>query len=1711
MALGVLNNLSAIYAENNLNNTNNSLQTVLQQLSSGSKINSGADDAAGLSLVNGLQANQTALTQSETNATEGVGLLQVADGAMSQVTSLLDRAVTLATEASNGTLNSTQEGAANQEYQSILAEVNNIGSTTTYNQEQVFAGNTIAIYTGDSSMAGSSIDDLHIRTMSSSSLGDTDGVMSYSSGQDNVFIDLSNSGHNAAVSDSLNASGATTVDVSYMTKGAGGAATTATAAISVGAGTSYANTAQGLISAINNAGLGLTATFGTATAAGAAAVTTAAASNNGGGSGTDTGIIVSGSGIGAGTANTGIVGALSLVKGDTLGGTLSIVGSDGINHNITLGTANSTDTLANLESTINSGDYGVTAALNAEGTQLTFTTDDPSVTVSASNLTENSAGSSQTTTVTDAGLGSLTVGSTADTLTGTLNIQEGSDGLNTATSLNLAGKTISQLMTAIDGDSAYGITATLNTQAVDGQAAGTVLTFTKSANDRGTAAISGANVTDVASPAIATGGTLGSLTVASAGDTLGVGSLTIKSGTTGLTSVLTLGSAADGTDTLANLAQTIDNGNYGITATLDATGTILTFTQTGGTATAAITGSGKDNTYTQTPIAIVAGQTLGAITLAGPNDTIAGGTLAITSDAGVVEAPLAMAGETLANLVTYFNVTHPAYGITAALSNGGDTLTFTDTGGIGDALIAESDTVGGTPPTDTTPAHNATTAVVITAGETLGSLSVANAEESLAAGSLTITSGITGGVSALALGTPGTTDTLANLAHSINTGGYGITATLDSTDTDLTFTQNNGDTFTAGVTSNAITEDPVVTPGSTLGSLSANKADDTLTGTFSIQEGVDGKNTASTLNFTGQTLAQIAQTIDSGDYGITATLNSAVGAVAAGTVLTFTQNTSDKGTAGITNVGVITDNEAAVTNTPVNVTNPGGGNLGTLTVAANGDMLTGSLSIVEGIDTNGTQSTYNFTGQTLQEIAASFDQPPDEQNDNTGITATLANNNTELIFTKTGTDPGPANPSVSGLGITDITPASTTNQEVTTGTILNTITVANSSDLVSGDIDFVEGADGLNTPTNNFALGGKTIAAIAAEFDTGAESADGITATVNGDTLTFSQTLGDLGIANVTPDGALTDQIQSSSVDQTLGQPTILNSLTVAAAGDFLNGTLTIQEGADAAKTTSTYNLAGQTIAEIVTAFTTGAEANLGITATASNGGKTLTFSQTPGDLGTANVTASTTVDDSTLAAQTQVTVASGTMLDTLSVNGAGDKLGGALNLTSGISGNVSNLVLGTLGSTDTLAHLAQTINAGGYGITATLNAAGTELSFTQNNGDGFNAAVSGASITDSESTSVASSANLGTLTVNTASDTLSGALTGVESDGKTPYTINLGISGSTDTLQDLAHTINVTDATYGITATLNPAGTSLTFTATNGDSGTPTLGNEGNLTDTTPAVETPISLTETPTTGLPDSTTLGTLSILSTDTLTGSLDIGDNILGIGATDNTAATLAAAINKGAYGVAATYDSSDNRLTFTSPNSSMAVNTGNLDATVLNGSTAVGVGPLIGPPYTASSYYSIGVSGDITDTSTAVAVGNATTYGGTANVGIAADFNGAGGTATMSYSDSAGQSLSGTDLLNQTDAESALNELNVAITDVSAQDGYIGAQINTLNSVSQVMTTQQENVVSAQNAIQATDYASATSDMSKYEILSQTGIAALAQANSVQQEVTKLLQ
>lgn len=141
MAISILNNIPSLAAQNQLSITQANLQKTLEQLSSGSRINSGADDAAGLAIADGLQANVTALTQSAMNANEGVGKLQVADGALSQVTTLLNRAVTLATESANGTVNDgSQRQALDAEFQSIKAEIDRIGTNTTYNGSQIFTG-----------------------------------------------------------------------------------------------------------------------------------------------------------------------------------------------------------------------------------------------------------------------------------------------------------------------------------------------------------------------------------------------------------------------------------------------------------------------------------------------------------------------------------------------------------------------------------------------------------------------------------------------------------------------------------------------------------------------------------------------------------------------------------------------------------------------------------------------------------------------------------------------------------------------------------------------------------------------------------------------------------------------------------------------------------------------------------------------------------------------------------------------------------------------------------------------------------------------------------------------------------------------------------------------------------------------------------------------------------------------------------------------------------------------------------------------------------------------------------------------------------------------------------------------------------------------------------------------------------------------------------
>lgn len=258
MSLGVLNNIAAIYAQTNLNQTQASLQNTLTQLSSGSRINSGADDAAGLAVADGLHANVAALTQSSQNATSGVGLLQTADGALSQVTNLLNRAVTLATEAANGTLNSSQVSSANQEYQNILSEIGNIGSTTNFNGNSVFTNTAKTVFVSDGTSSGANIYNEVVGTLSASNVGSSAPSAASTASISNPTPTSSTNLVGAAATIVLGAS-THTISGSLSIAVAGGTAVTATLA----SGTTLAAAVTQLNAQASFTAAGLTASQGT--------------------------------------------------------------------------------------------------------------------------------------------------------------------------------------------------------------------------------------------------------------------------------------------------------------------------------------------------------------------------------------------------------------------------------------------------------------------------------------------------------------------------------------------------------------------------------------------------------------------------------------------------------------------------------------------------------------------------------------------------------------------------------------------------------------------------------------------------------------------------------------------------------------------------------------------------------------------------------------------------------------------------------------------------------------------------------------------------------------------------------------------------------------------------------------------------------------------------------------------------------------------------------------------------------------------------------------------------------------------------------------------------------------------------------------------------------------------------------------------------------
>ena len=140
MALYVNTNVSSINSQNKLNNATNSLNTTYQRLASGLRINSAKDDSAGLQISNRMTAQINGLNQGNRNANDGIALAQTAEGAMDEMTSMLQKIRTLALQSANGTNTSADRVAIQKDVTALDAEITRISEKTTFNGQTLLSG-----------------------------------------------------------------------------------------------------------------------------------------------------------------------------------------------------------------------------------------------------------------------------------------------------------------------------------------------------------------------------------------------------------------------------------------------------------------------------------------------------------------------------------------------------------------------------------------------------------------------------------------------------------------------------------------------------------------------------------------------------------------------------------------------------------------------------------------------------------------------------------------------------------------------------------------------------------------------------------------------------------------------------------------------------------------------------------------------------------------------------------------------------------------------------------------------------------------------------------------------------------------------------------------------------------------------------------------------------------------------------------------------------------------------------------------------------------------------------------------------------------------------------------------------------------------------------------------------------------------------------------
>ena len=137
----VQKNLMALQAHGQMQLNSLKLQSSLQKLSSGYRINSAADDAAGLAISERMRGQMTALERAMANAQDGISLVQTAEGAMSTMSTMMNRLTELATQASNGILNDSQRASLQQEADQLLQEMDRISKSTNFNGIKLLDGN----------------------------------------------------------------------------------------------------------------------------------------------------------------------------------------------------------------------------------------------------------------------------------------------------------------------------------------------------------------------------------------------------------------------------------------------------------------------------------------------------------------------------------------------------------------------------------------------------------------------------------------------------------------------------------------------------------------------------------------------------------------------------------------------------------------------------------------------------------------------------------------------------------------------------------------------------------------------------------------------------------------------------------------------------------------------------------------------------------------------------------------------------------------------------------------------------------------------------------------------------------------------------------------------------------------------------------------------------------------------------------------------------------------------------------------------------------------------------------------------------------------------------------------------------------------------------------------------------------------------------------